>query len=235
MPAPAYGDSQTGFALASGVVGALLHRERTGKAMVVDASLLNTGMWSMQTAIATTALLGTGEMQRPPRGSGAPLVNSYRTKDGRFIHLCMSQQRYWPSFCDAVGRPEWKDDERIGTHEAREENSEYCVKVVEALFAERTLAEWKEVLAGQIGPFDPVQKVGELVTDPQVLANGFVANIQDEAGRTLSLVAPPVKFDGGHYETRPAPGHGEHTDEVLAEVGYDSDEVIQLKVDGAIL
>jgi crotonobetainyl-CoA:carnitine CoA-transferase CaiB-like acyl-CoA transferase len=235
MPAPAFGDSQTGFALASGVVAALLHRERTGAGMVVDTSLLNTGMWAMQTAIATATLLGVEEMRRPPRGSGAPLVNSYRTKDGRFVHLCMAQQHYWPSFCDGVGRPEWKEDPRIATLEAREQNGAYCVKLVEELFAERTLAEWKDVLAGQRGPFDPVQKVGELASDPQVVANGYMADLQDEAGRTLSLVAPPIQFDGARYEPRPAPGHGDHTDEVLVEVGYDMDEVLQLKIDGAIL
>jgi crotonobetainyl-CoA:carnitine CoA-transferase CaiB-like acyl-CoA transferase len=235
MPAPAFGDSQTGFALASGVVAALLHRERTGEGMLVDTSLLNTGMWSMQTAIATTTLLGSEEMRRPPRGSGAPLVNSYRTRDGRFIHLCMDQQHYWPSFCDAVGRPEWKADPRLATHEAREENADFCVKLVSALFADRTLAQWKDVLATQRGPFDPVQKAGELASDPQVVANGYMADVQDEAGRTLSLVAPPVKFDGARYETAPGPAHGAHTDEVLLEAGYDMDEVMQLKVEGAIL
>jgi len=234
MPAPAFGDSQTGFALASGIVAALLHRERTGKGMVIDTSLLNTGMWAMQTAIVTTTLLGTDEHRRPPRGAAAPLVNSYRTKDGRFIHLCMDQQHYWPSFCDAVGRPEWKDDPSLATHEAREENADRCVKLVEELFAERTYAEWNEILAGQRGPFDPVQKVGELASDPQVVANGYMTDIEDEVGRTLSLVTPPVQFDGAQYETHAAPEHGAHTDEVLVEAGYDMDEVIQLKIDGAI-
>ncbi len=235
MPAPAFGDSQTGFALASGVVAGLLHRERTGKGMVIDTSLLNTGMWAMQTAIVAATMLGTEDMRRPPRGSGAPLVNSFGTKDGRFVHLCMDQQHYWPSFCDAVGRPDWKEDPRLATHEAREENSDYCVQLVEELLATRTLAEWSDVLAGQRGPFDPVQKVGELAADPQVVANGYMTDIEDEVGRTLSLVTPPVQFDGARYETRRAPDHGAHTDEVLVEAGYNMDEIIQLKIDGAIL
>jgi len=235
MPAPAFGDSQTGFALATGAITALLRRERTGEGCVVDASLLGSGMWAMQTAIATSTLLGNDEMRRPPRGSSAPLVNSYRTKDGRHIHLCMDQHHYWASFCDVVGRPEWKTDPLVATHEAREQNGDHCVKLIEELFAERTLDEWNETLTQQRGPFDPVQKVGELASDPQVVANGYMADIQDEVGRTLSLVAPPVQFDGEPYETRRGPDHGADTDEVLLEAGYDMDEIMQLKIDGAIL
>jgi crotonobetainyl-CoA:carnitine CoA-transferase CaiB-like acyl-CoA transferase len=234
MPAPAFGDSQTGFALAAGIVAALLRRERTGEGTVVDTSLLNTGMWAMQTAIVTSTMLGVEELRRPPRGSGTPLVNSYRTKDGRFVHVCMDQQHYWPSFCDGVDRPAWKDDPRLATHEAREANAEYCVKLMEELFAERTFAEWKEILAGQRGPFDPVQKTGELASDPQVVANGYLADVDDGTGRILSLVAPPVQFDGARYETRRGPDHGADTDEVLQEAGYEMDEIIQLKIDGAI-
>ncbi len=234
MPSPAFGDSQTGFALAAGVIAALLHRERTGKAVVVDTALLNTGMWAMQAAIVAATLQGTEDMRRPPRGANAPLVNSYRTRDDRWIHLCMDQQHYWPSFCDAVGHPEWKTDPLLATHEAREANADQCVNLIEELIGARTLAEWKDILAGQRGPFDPVQKVGELAADPQVVANGFMAEVEDDAGRTLSLVAPPVQFDGTAYRTRRGPRHGEHTDEVLAEVGYDMDEILQLKIDGAI-
>jgi crotonobetainyl-CoA:carnitine CoA-transferase CaiB-like acyl-CoA transferase len=147
----------------------------------------------------------------------------------------MDQQHYWPSFCDAVGRPEWKSDPLLATHEARERNGDHCVKLVEQLMAGRTLAEWKAVLAGQRGPFDPVQKVGELASDPQVEANGYMAEVTDEVGRKLRIVTPPVRFDGAAYETRPAPRHGAHTDEVLVEAGYTQDEVMQLKIDGAIL
>ncbi len=235
MPSPAFGDSQTGFALASGIIAALLHRERTGEGVTVNTSLLNTGMWCMQAAIITATMLGNEDMRRPPRGTGAPMVNFYKTKDGRFIHMCMDQQHYWPSFCDGVGKPEWKDDPKLATHEAREKNSEYVVKLVEAMFAEKTLAEWREILPKQRGPYDPVQKVGELAADPQVVANNYMSAIEDETGRVLKLVAPPFQFDGQTYETRPAPAHGVHTDAVLSEAGYNMDEIIQLKIDGAIL
>ena len=141
----------------------------------------------------------------PPRGTNAPLINLFRTKDGRHIHLCMDQQRYSDSFCDGVGRPEWKSDPLIATHEAREANATYCIGLVEELFAERTFSEWNEILSGQRGPFDPVQRTGDLANDPQVLANGYLAEVEDDAGRTLCVIAAPVQSRGGPYTTRPAP------------------------------
>ena len=133
---------------------------------------------------------GVEEMRRPPRGSGAPLVNSYRTKDDRYVHLCMDQQHYWPSFCDGVGRPEWKDDPLIATHEAREANSDYCVSLIETLIAERTLVEWNEVLSGPArSRSTPCRRPASSPADPQVVANGYMAEVEDEVGRTLSLVA----------------------------------------------
>jgi crotonobetainyl-CoA:carnitine CoA-transferase CaiB-like acyl-CoA transferase len=80
-----------------------------------------------------------------------------------------------------------------------------------------------------------VQKVGELATDPQVVANGYMSAVEDESGRVLKLVTPPFQFDGVGYEARPAPAHGAHTDAVLSEAGFNMDEIIQLKIDGAIL
>jgi crotonobetainyl-CoA:carnitine CoA-transferase CaiB-like acyl-CoA transferase len=79
-----------------------------------------------------------------------------------------------------------------------------------------------------------VQKTGELAADPQVVANGYMAEVVDEVGRTVSLVGAPLQFDGIPYSTRPAPGFGEHTDELLLEAGYDMDQLLQLKIDGAI-
>ena len=102
-------------------------------------------------------------------------------------------------------------------------------------FAERTLAEWKSLLSEQRGPFDPVQKTSELPSDPQVVANGYLALVEDDEGVTLPLVSPPVQFDGIPYTTCLGPELGAHTDEVLAELGYDTDEIMQLKIEGAIL
>jgi crotonobetainyl-CoA:carnitine CoA-transferase CaiB-like acyl-CoA transferase len=234
MPAPGAGDCVTAFCLASGVVTALLNRERTGEGMVVDTSLLATGLWTMQTAVTGASLVGDRELRRPDRGVGSPLTNYFRTKDGRHIVLAMDRPSYWPSFCDAVGKPEWKTDPLLGTFEARAQNAKHCVNVLDELFEQRTLAEWKTILARQDGAFDPVQTATELATDPQVVANGYLTSIRDESGRDYDLVGPPVQFDEGVYDTEQGPEHGDSTDAVLAELGYDDEQVIQFKIDGAI-
>jgi crotonobetainyl-CoA:carnitine CoA-transferase CaiB-like acyl-CoA transferase len=234
MPAPGAGDCVTAMFLAAGVVTALLNRERTGEGMVVDTALLAAGLWTMQTAITGASLIGDRELRRPDRGLGSPLSNYFRTKDGRYIFLAMDRPTYWPSFCDAVGKPEWKTDPRLATHEARAENSKYCVHVLDELFEQRTLEEWQRILAQQLGPFDPVQTAAELASDPQVVANGYLTTMKDEADRTYHLVGPPVQFDGAGYDTLQGPDHGDSTDEVLAELGYAPEEVIQFKIEGAI-
>ena len=107
QPTGAFGDSISGAILAGGIAAALAQRATTGKVSVVDSSLLGTVMWVMQTGIVGATVAGVNELPKLSRDLVPnPLVNSYRTADGRFIALCMLQsQRYWPGFCEAVGRP----------------------------------------------------------------------------------------------------------------------------------
>ena len=115
MPGGAFGDGLSGAIFAGGICAALLQRERTGKVSVVDSSLLGSGMWAMQPGIVGTSLSGAEEMPRAKRTvMPNPLVNNYRTSDGRFLALCMLQgQRYWPGFCHAAGRPDLVEDPRF--------------------------------------------------------------------------------------------------------------------------
>ena len=141
MPAPGFGDGLSGMALAGGIAAALAYRERSGKGVVVDVSLLSTGMWAMQSSIAATKLTGRDELKRTARGTPArpALVDGYRTKDGRFIALSFDRgDRYWKEFCTAVGRPELADDPVLGSDDTRYEDMPHLVKVLEDIFATRT-------------------------------------------------------------------------------------------------
>jgi len=237
QPGAAFGDVIGGMTLAGGISAALLHRERTGEALTVDGSLLSTGAWAMGASLAAAAAFG---IERIPRylPSDAPnaLVNTYATRDGRWVFLVMLQtDRFWPRLVTALGRPELADDTRFADHAARMSNSSDAVAVLAELFASRTLDEAAQVLAEIEGTWAPVQRPIDVVTDPQIVANGYLRDLKDSAGNAFQLVPAPLQFNGESGEMRRAPEHGEHTDEVLGELGLDIDQILRLKVSGAVL
>ena len=144
LPGPAVGDIQAGLNLAGGIAAALFHRERTGKGSVVDASLLAAGLWAMQPTIAGSYVIDHDHLPKTDRRRpGNPLANVYRTADGRFVFLAMLEaDRYWPGFCEAVGRPEWVADPSLATAEVRLANVEKTVQLLDELFAEHPLTHW---------------------------------------------------------------------------------------------
>jgi crotonobetainyl-CoA:carnitine CoA-transferase CaiB-like acyl-CoA transferase len=236
LPGPAVGDIQAGLNLAGAISAALYRRERTGNGAVVDGSLLAAGLWAMQSTIAGSYVTGRDQLPKMDRRRpGNPLANVYRTKDGRFVNLAMLEaDRYWPSFCVAAGRPEWVDDPKLATAALRLENVELCVDLLDDLFAERTLAEWITVLDSQEGQWSTVNTAAETLHDAQVGANGFIQTVRYPNGAELPLVPAPVQFDGEPAVLRPAPGFGEHTDEVLREQGISDERILELKISGAI-
>jgi crotonobetainyl-CoA:carnitine CoA-transferase CaiB-like acyl-CoA transferase len=236
MPGGAFGDSMSGSMLAGGIAAAIAQRAMTGKASVVDVSLLNAGMWVMQPGIVASNLVGIDEMPKAPRiGLPNPLVNNYKTSDGRFLALCMLQgQRYWPGLCKALGRNDLIDDPRFATDVDRAKNILECVSVLDDIFATKTLAEWKPILLAQDGQWDIVQKVRELAEDKDALANRFIQDVDYGDGRSIKMVSTPVQFDRQALDARPAPGLGAHNTEVLTALGYDEEAIIGLQISGAI-
>ena len=236
MPGPGFGDVQSGMALAGGIAAGLLYRERTGRGVVVDGSLLAMGMWAMQPTIVAADLVGLPQLPYPDREVPPnPLANTYRTSDGRFIMLAMLQSdRYWAELCTTMGRPDLAGDQRFATAEARESNTKECTAILTEVFATLPLEEWRIRLASQEGQWDVVNLPGELEKDPQVVANGYLQEVSYGDGRSITLVPAPVQFDEEPGQLGPAPQHGAHTDEVLLELGLDWDEIIQLKLTGAV-
>jgi crotonobetainyl-CoA:carnitine CoA-transferase CaiB-like acyl-CoA transferase len=237
QPGPAYGDVIGGLTIAGGISAALFHRERTGEALVVDNSLLATGMWATGATVLMAGLFGFG---RFPRGNRAkvpnPLVLTYRTKDDRFLSLVMLESdRYWSDLVIKVGRPELADDPRFVNAAARAENSEACVGILDEIFASRTFEEWKSLLQEVEGVWAPVQTASEILEDPQVLENGYLREVEAASGTKFRMVASPLQFDEEPPDLVRAPDHGEHTDEVLGELGLDMEAIMELKIAGAVL
>jgi crotonobetainyl-CoA:carnitine CoA-transferase CaiB-like acyl-CoA transferase len=232
----AMGDRNGGMALAFGIAAALLKRERTGDGGLVDVSLLATAMWTLSSDVLA-ALGGDEPMRAPDRGATPnPLVGVYRTRDGRHIQLVFLEgDRYWSEFCSLIGRADLIVDARFVDLGARRTNSVECVAELDAIFAQRTFEEWKSLLSAIDAPWAPVQAVTELVDDPQVVANRYVGEVSLDDGRSYRLPNVPVQFDGRPATQQRAPEHGEHTEAILAEIGYDWDTIIEMKDSGAIL
>ncbi|BCQ07606.1 CoA transferase [Mycobacterium heckeshornense] len=232
-PGPAYGDTISGTNLAGGIAAALLKRERTGEASVVDVSLLGSGLWSLGHTVALTVHLGQRLEAPPPGVHGAPnnpLVGLYTTADNRYISFVMMQPtKFWADVCRHIDRPELADDPRFATDEQIAANTAEAVKILSEAIATRSLAEWSERFVTLSGPWAPVQDTLQAANDAQIRANEYIVR----AGQ-LELVANPVQFDVTAPESGPAPGFAEQTDEILLELGFDWDRVIELKTAGAV-
>jgi crotonobetainyl-CoA:carnitine CoA-transferase CaiB-like acyl-CoA transferase len=238
QPGPAFGDLIGGAMIAGGISAALYHRERTGEALVVDNSLLATALWATSASVLAAGLFGLSKMPSFDRHEVPnPIVNTYRTGDGRFLSLIMLQSdRYWAEFVTKIGHPELVDDERFANAAARAENRRACVETLDEIFATRDFDEWRRVLMDVEGVWAPVETAGELLEDPQVVDNGYVREVVAQSGTTFRMVPSPLQFDEAPPDLTRAPDHGEHTDEVLQELlGLDTDQLLELKVKGAIL
>ncbi len=236
-PGAAWGDLQGGLTIAGGISAALFHRERTGEPTIVDNSLLACGMFASSATILASGLFGFDQM--PAMGREAtpnPLVGYYRTGDGRFLMLMMLQaDRWWPDLVARLDDQDLAEDPMFATAAARQENKAACMARLDQVFATKTLAEWREVLDGSDGVWAAVETPGELLVDPQALANGYIRDVEHSSGSTFRMVPSPLQFDEEAPDLTRAPDHGEHTDEVLTELGIGEDELMQLKIDGAIL
>jgi crotonobetainyl-CoA:carnitine CoA-transferase CaiB-like acyl-CoA transferase len=221
-----HGDTMSGTALAGGICAALLQRERTGVAPVVDGSLFGTAVWFNHQPIVAAGLgLERGGGPRP-RDEEHPTLTVYRTKDGRFLTIVFvnDPDDWWVDLCEHLDHPEWAGDARFATARARAENHTEGVALLDEVFAQRTLDEWRDVLFSLKGVWAPIQSPAEILEDPQTIANGFVRQVAYPNG-TISLPVPPVLFDEEGGDIERAPDFAEHTDEVLAEIGLTPEEL----------
>jgi len=222
--------------LAGGIAAALFYRERTGEAQVVDVSLLGTAMWVMSPDIVASKLINQPQLPIGPRATRPnPAVNNYRTKDGRWLILVHLQaDRYWPDLCRRLERPDLATDSRFGDMVSRAKNAAACTAELDATFATRTLGEWRRAFEGMEGPWAVMQTPRELHDDPQVIANEYLMEVDGGRRGRFSLVANPVQFGANQPAPSRGPEMGEHTDEVLRELGLTDEELMNHKIEGVI-
>jgi crotonobetainyl-CoA:carnitine CoA-transferase CaiB-like acyl-CoA transferase len=236
MPGPGFGDLQAGVALAGGIGAALFKRERTGEGVVVDVSLMSAGLWAMGMTISGTSVLDADVLPHQHHVDAPnPLVNNYRTSDGHIVSLAFLQSdRYWPEFCVATDKLEWMSDERFVDSAARAEHAKDLITLLDELFAERTLAEWEELLSAQDGQWDVLVPAGRVQYDRQAQQNGYVQRVEHDGLGKVVLVPAPVQFDGEVPRLGKAPAMGADTDEVLAGQGFDEASIADLRARGIV-
>ncbi len=239
QPGGAYGDSMGGMTIAGGIAAALFGRERTGEPSVVDVSLMSVGAWATALTLGNTLL--SGEEQAPPSLDSPmnlavnPTIGTFRTSDGRWINFTMLQPgRYFADVCRHLGLEHLIDDERFDTAEKLMANALQAGQYVAEAIVAKPYSYWVEHLKTMEGQWAPIQSPLEIVNDPQMEANGYILPVTDQEGNERKLVASPVQFDERPPVLTRAPQFAEQTDDILLEMGRTWDEIIQLKIDGAV-
>ncbi|MBE0582564.1 MAG: CoA transferase [Desulfofustis sp.] len=233
---PAYGDSLTSQSLLAGVMAALFIRERTGQGQEVEVSLFNTATFALGTDISGCLISGEDSVRPARRAMGNPIRNIYPTSDKRWIMLGMTNsQHYWPTFCQAIERPELENDPRFATQEDRSRHAAELVEILEGLFLQKTYVQWMDILSRNKLVWSPVKTPLEVVSDEQAIANDFYGSWDHPTYGPIKLLNNPIKLSKTPAENRcKAPDLGEHTEQILAGLCYSQEKIEALHANGII-
>jgi crotonobetainyl-CoA:carnitine CoA-transferase CaiB-like acyl-CoA transferase len=232
-------DQMGAIMLAYGVMNALLARERFGVGQEVHSSHLGSMTFLQGLSLSMKLMAGFAMPRSFREQAGNPLWNHYRCADDQWLALAMLQpDRYWADFCRVIERSELAEDERFKDMPSRVANRVECVAILDEAFASRPRAEWLKRLRDDPGDFiyTIVNSVGDLPTDPQVVANDYVVEVEHPQHGPTQMVGIPV----GLSETpgsirRVAPELGQDTELVLMDVlGWDWERIGELQKDEAI-
>ncbi len=224
------GDHPVSLALFGSIMLALYQRQLTGRGAKVSTSLMATGAWSNSCQIQAAMVGATFPPRRTRLTTINPLVNQYETGDGqRFMFCCIDKKRDWGRVCRAIARPELIDDPRFATSEARSENNQQVISLLDEAISRRSMAEWELIFSAEGIVWGSIPLMNRVASDPQMLANGVFAELDHPALGTISTVNSPVNVDGASkVRPRLAPEVGQHSLEVLRELGCDESAIEDL-------
>jgi crotonobetainyl-CoA:carnitine CoA-transferase CaiB-like acyl-CoA transferase len=230
------GDHSAGMTMAGAVSAALYAREKSGKGQLVSTSLLRQGIYTLSFDLAITLRFGVVVQTADRKAMYNPAINNYQDREGRWFWIVgLDADRHWPPLARAVGHPEWIDDPRFASAPDRASNAAELIALLDAIFATKSRDEWAPIFAAEEDFWwAPVQSIDEVLADPQFQACGGTVEVPDGDATTL-LPASPADFAGTPWAPRAmAPGHGEQSEEVLAELGRSPEEIAALRERGIV-
>jgi crotonobetainyl-CoA:carnitine CoA-transferase CaiB-like acyl-CoA transferase len=215
------GDHVTGITAVAGIMAALFDRERSGEGRLVATSLLRAGIYCMGWDLGVFLRFGRLQGTRPRETDAIPLVNCYRAGDGQaFWLLGLEADRHWPTLIAALERPELLDDARFAAAIDRATNSAELIAILDAEFATRPRREWELAFDKHDVWWAPINTLADVIADEQAIASGaFVDMVPRDGEDPYQAVATPIDFSDHAHTVAPVPAAGEHTAEVLAELG----------------
>ncbi len=227
-------DITCGWVAYGGIMTALYQREKTGKGQYVEASLLESMVSAASYHIVN--YLGTGATPGP-LGQEHPSLAPYQmfpSKDGR-VMLGAANDALWKKFCAVTARQDLADDPRFQTNLDRVDHRRELIPLLEDLFQTKTTDEWVDMLEGAGIPNSPVNTIANIVNDPQVAHREMIADVPHPTVAGLRAPACPMKLsDGPSSIRRHPPENGEHTEEILLELGYAKDVIARMEASGAV-
>jgi crotonobetainyl-CoA:carnitine CoA-transferase CaiB-like acyl-CoA transferase len=233
------------FQIFGGVSAALFHREKTGKGQKVEFNLYHAGVWMLGADIMD-ALVGVPLRITDPRKPDNPLYETYKTKDERWLQLTAGDRYapaadpegkiFWASFCHALNRSDLINDPRFATTKDRQKHREELTPILDEVFATKSYDEWEKLLSENNLMFGPILSPLDVIKDPQALVNDFFVEVQQPDVGKMKLISTPIKFVQDPAMIKSAtPLLGQHTDEILSNLDYGSQDIFKLRSEKVIL